>query len=232
MVEEFFEQADLVLALSESWKEELEARFRKADCQVLNNGIDTENYSAARTDVTERKNSFLLLGRLGARKGVYDLLDAVEIAVRQNPELSVCMAGDGEVEWVKALVEEKGLQKHVIVKGWIGEAEKLECLKQAATVVLPSYQEGLPMFLLEGMAAGKAVISTVAGAIPEVVTKENGILVEPGDVPALAEALLRCSRDTKMLESMSERNQERVRQMFSVRRMHERLAEYYRQVLE
>ncbi len=98
--------------------------------------------------------------------------------------------------------------------------------------MLPSYQEGLPMFLLEGMAAGKAVISTVAGAIPEVVTKENGILVEPGDVPALAEALLRCSRDTKMLESMSERNQERVRQMFSVRRMHERLAEYYRQVLE
>ena len=232
MVEEFFEQADLVLALSESWKEELETRFRKADCRVLNNGIDTENYSAARTDVTERKNSFLLLGRLGARKGVYDLLDAVEIAVRQNPELSVCMAGDGEVERVRALVEEKGLQKHVIVKGWIGEAEKLECLKQAATVVLPSYQEGLPMFLLEGMAAGKAVISTVAGAIPEVVTKENGILVEPGDVSALAEALLRCSRDTKMLASMSERNQERARQMFSVRRMHERLAEYYRQALE
>ena len=57
-------------------------------------------------------------------------------------------------------------------------------------VVLPSYHEGLPMAILEGMAAGKAIISTTVGAIPEVVTGENGALVEPGDVIALAQALL------------------------------------------
>ena len=111
-------------------------------------------------------------------------------------------------------------------------AEKLRRLRDAATVVLPSYHEGLPMAILEGMAAGKAIISTTVGAIPEVVEEENGILVKPGDVPALAEALLRCSGDAEGLRRMSEKNREKAEQAFSLRRMHQRLAEYYRQVME
>lgn len=99
-------------------------------------------------------------------------------------------------------------------------------------MVLPSYHEGLPMAILEGMAAGKAIISTVVGAIPEVVGEENGILVKPGDVPALAEALLRCSRDTEGLRNMGERNREKAEQRFGIRRIHRQLAGYYRQVME
>lgn len=55
-------------------------------------------------------------------------------------------------------------------------------LKKSATLVLPSYHEGLPMSVLEGMASGKAIISTTVGAIPEVIKEQNGILVQPGDV--------------------------------------------------
>ena len=232
MAEECFRQADQVLALSESWKRALEARFPIDTCKVLNNGIDIAKFSAIKTDVIKYRNSFLLLGRLGVRKGVYDLIDAVEIAVRQNPDLSVRMAGDGGVEKVQELVAKKGLEKHITVLGWSGEAEKLKYLSQAGTVVLPSYQEGLPMFLLEGMAAGRAVISTTVGAIPEAVKEENGILIEPGDVSALAEALLRCSGDIGLLASMSEQNRERAERLFSVRQMHKRLAEYYRELGE
>ena len=97
--------------------------------------------------------------------------------------------------------------------------------------MLPSYYEGLPMAILEGMAAGKAVISTTAGAIPEVVGEENGILIKPGDVAALAQALLRCSRDRELLLGMSRKNRERAERVFSIRRMHEQLADYYRQVM-
>lgn len=231
-VKEFFRHADLVLALSDSWKRELEARFSMSACETLHNGVDPVPLRAAAAAPAERRDSFLALGRLGKRKGTYDLIDAIELAARQNPKLRLCLAGDGEVEQVRALVERRGLKEQISVPGWISGAEKLEQLKQAATVVLPSYHEGLPMSILEGMAAGKAIISTAVGAIPEVITEENGILVEPGDVPALADALLRCSGDLNLLEAMSRNNREKAKQEFGVRRMHEKLAEYYRQAAE
>lgn len=171
-----------------------------------------------------------MLGRLGERKGVYDLIDAVEIAVRKNPELKVCIAGDGEVEKVRTLVAKKGLERHIHVPGWIGEADKLEYLKNAAALILPSYNEGLPIAILEGMAAGKAILSTTVGAIPEVVAPENGILTAPGDIASLAEGLLRLSSDEEMLARMSRNNIEKAENLFSIRQMHEQLAEYYRQV--
>ena len=87
------------------------------------------------------------------------------------------------------------------------------------------------MAILEGMAAGKAIISTAVGAIPEVVGEENGILTEPGDVPALAEALLRCSGDAESLTRFSANNRKRAEEVFGIRRNHEALAEYYRQLL-
>ena len=231
IVDCFIHQADLVLALSDSWKKELEARFHIDTCRVLNNGVDTVRFHSAAADVSTHSNSFLMLGRLGARKGAYDLINAVELAVRQNPELTVCMAGGGEVEQIRALAAEKGLQRQIRVPGWIDGEEKLDCLKNAAVLILPSYHEGLPVSILEGMAAGKAIISTSVGAIPEVITEENGILVEPGDTAALAEAMLRCSGDIKMLEAMSQSNIEKAEHTFSIRQMHEQLAAYYRQAI-
>lgn len=231
IVKDFFRQADLVLALSESWKQELESRFQMCACEALYNGVDPAALQPAVSDPAERRNSFLMLGRLGGRKGTYDLLQAVELAVRQDPELTVCLAGDGEVERVRALVREKGLEKNVTVPGWIDGSEKLRRLRDAATVVLPSYHEGLPVAILEGMAAGKAIISTTVGAIPEVVGPENGILVEPGDIPALADALLRCGGDAGLVASMSENNRKKVERAFSIRRTHQRLAGYYRQAM-
>lgn len=231
IVDGFFHRADLVLALSESWRRELESRLHIDTCRALNNGVDPDEFAGADTDVWEHRNHFLMLGRLGVRKGVYDLIGAMELALGENPELRLCLAGDGEVEKVRALVKEKGLEKQIAVPGWAGREEKVALLKEAGTVVLPSYYEGLPMAILEGMAAGKAVISTTAGAIPEVVGEENGILIKPGDVAALAQALLRCSRDRELLLGMSRKNRERAEQVFSIRHMHEQLADYYRQVM-
>ncbi len=232
VVEDFFRRADLVLALSDSWKRELEARFSMAACETLYNGVDPALFEQAAGDPAEHRRAFLMLGRLGERKGTYDLIAAMELALRRDPELTLRLAGDGEVEKAQALVAEKGLEKSVTVLGWIGREETLRQLGEAAAIVLPSYHEGLPLSVLEGMAAGKAVLSTTAGAIPEAVTEENGILVEPGDIPALAEGLLRLSGDVELLCGMSQRNRQRVKELFSLERMHSRLAEQYRRLLE
>lgn len=232
LVKDFFQQAELVLALSDRWKEELECRFPMKACQVLHNGVEPAALQPAISDPAEYRNSFLMLGRLGERKGTYDLIAAAELALRQNPELKLCLAGDGEVEQVRALVKEKGLEQNITVPGWIDRTERLRRLREAATVVLPSYHEGLPVSILEGMAAGKAIISTTVGAIPEAVGEENGILIPPGDIPALADALLRCSSSPGLLTNMSENNREKVAREFSIRQMHQQLAVYYRQIME
>ena len=210
----------------ESWRRAF-ASTRAGRCIT---GVDTAKFRAAVTDVSTCRHSFLMLGRLGSRTGVYDLIDAVEIACRKNPELTVCIAGDGEVDKVRALVAEKGLDRHISVPGWIGETQKLKYLKKAAVLVLPSYYEGLPMAVLEGMAAGKAIISTTVGAIPEVIGEENGILLEPGDVEGLAEAMLACSGNVDALQKMSAENRRKAEETFWVRRMHERLGAYYKMV--
>lgn len=231
-VDRLFQRADLVLALSEGWRRELEARFHTGTCRVLHNGVDPDRLQAAASDPAEHSHSFVMLGRLGARKGAYDLIEAAALAVEQDPALAVTMAGDGEVEQVRARVVEKGLGDCVTVLGWVDGGQKLELLKRAAAVVLPSYHEGLPMAILEGMAAGKAIVATTVGAIPEAVTEENGILVDPGDVPALARALVKCSGDVEALRHMSANSLARAEALFSVREMHRRLAEYYRQAAE
>jgi len=232
IVKDFFRQADLVLALSDSWKEELEHCFPMKACQPLYNGVDPASLQLAVSDPAGCRNSFLMLGRLGERKGTYDLIAAAELALRQNPGLKLCLAGDGEVDQVRALVKKKGLEQNITVPGWIDRAERLRRLWEAATVVLPSYHEGLPVSILEGMAAGKAIISTTVGAIPEVVGEENGILISPGDIPALADALLRCSSSPGLLINMSEHNRKKVEREFSIRQMHQQLAMYYRQTME
>lgn len=231
-VKDFFRQADLTLALSEGWRRELERRFPMGACRTLYNGVDAGPLQAARSDPAEHRRSFLMLGRMGRRKGVYDLIDAAALAVKQDPALRICLAGDGEVEKVRAAVAEKGLEHHITVLGWIGGEEKLERMRAAGVIVLPSYHEGLPMAILEGMAAGKAIISTTAGAIPEVVEPENGILVQPGDVPALAEALLRCAGSPEDVERMAQANMKKVKRIFDIRQTHRLLAEFYRQAAE
>lgn len=230
LVKDFLNCADMVIALSDDWKNKFEKTFDINNCHSLNNGIDTDKYENAVSDLEEHKNMFLAMGRLGERKGTYDLLDAMEIAIKENPNIKLFLAGDGDIDKVNRLINEKKLEKNVEVVGWIGFDKKIELLKQSSTVVLPSYNEGLPMAILEGMAAGKAIISSTVGAIPEVVKKQNGILIKAGDINALSDALIKCSTDVEMIEQMSKNNIEKIDQEFSLKNMHKKLDEYYQLV--
>ena len=233
IVRRFLHRADLVLALSDGWKQQLETIFDLTNCRALPNGIDTEELKSARCDIdADTAHTFAFLGRMGQRKGAYDLVDAVQRAAQVDSSIRVLMAGDGEVEEIRKKVREAGVEQQISVRGWVDFAGKCALLRRSATVVLPSYHEGLPMTILEGMASGKAIISTTVGAIPEVIQPENGILIAPGDVNALADALLRCAQDTQMLRRMFAANREKMDQTFSMRKMHERLAEYYEEAMD
>ncbi len=223
--------ADMVIALSQDWKNKFDQTFGLTNCVVLENGINMERLAPAIASSATYQNAFVTLGRLGKRKGTYDLVDAIEIAVKSVPDMKMYLAGDGDVEQIRQLVQQKSLEKNVEVVGWANFDKKLDLLKHVSTVVLPSYNEGLPMSVLEGMACRKAIISTKVGAIPEVVKEENGILIDAGDVNSLAEALVRCSTDLKMITDMGEQNHAKIHNEFSMTVMHKLLAGYYDQVI-
>ena len=117
--------------------------------------------------------------------------------------------------------------------GWTDDEKKMQLLKQVSSVVLPSYNEGLPMTLLESMAAGKAVITTNVGSIPELVKDpENGTVLEPGNVRKIADAMIFYSEHPEVLKKIASVNMNRIEQEFSLKSMHALLDRYYVRALE
>jgi glycosyltransferase involved in cell wall biosynthesis len=142
------------------------------------------------------------LGQLGRRKGSADLLDALA-SLRDVPGWTVTLAGDGPIVETRKQVQSLGLEGRVHVPGWISTTDRTALLEQTDMLVLPSYAENLPMVILEAFAHGVPVISTPVGAIPEVVIPErNGLLVDPGDVPALAAAIRRLIEEPALRRAM------------------------------
>ncbi len=227
----FIQCADMVLTLSKQWKSDFQQTFHGIRCHYLYNGVNEPAFHQSVSDVAKTCHIFLFLGNVQRDKGVYDLVEAVEIAAKENPEILLYIAGSGETESINMKIAEKGLEKNVQVVGWINGEEKLKYLKNVSTVVLPSYHEALPMSILEGMAAGKAIISTTVGAIPEVVTEENGILIQPGDVQALANAMIRCASNPELLQKISNANVRKAKEEFSMECMHRQLLKYYQEIV-
>jgi glycosyltransferase involved in cell wall biosynthesis len=136
---------------------------------------------------------FLFLGRLSEAKGAFDLVRAfarLEPGVRQRARLA--LAGDGARAQLAGLVQDLRVGERVEVRGWVEPSERDALLEWADVYVLPSHREGVPMAMLEAMAAGLAVIGTPVGGVPEILDPgENGLSVEPGDLAALASAMTR-----------------------------------------
>ena len=225
-------EADEVIALSADWKKKFDETFGLKNCVVLENGIDTERLKPAITSVKDHPHTIVSLGRLGERKGTYDLIKAIERVKIQIPDIKCYLAGDGDINRCKQIVEEKNLKSNIIIVGWADFDKKLELLKKSSVLVLPSYNEGLPMAILEGMACGKAIISTTVGAIPEVVKEENGILIEPGDVEKLSEALIRYCMNQETVEKIGKNNIALIHTKYSMDAMHQKLAQYYIDVMQ
>ncbi|MCC5582135.1 glycosyltransferase family 4 protein [Microtetraspora sp. AC03309] len=177
---------------------------------------------------TSRSLAVVSLGRVGRRKGSYDLVRAVELLPADlRTRLHVVLAGDGEVEQLRTVVAARGLDEVIEVAGWIEPPERDQLLRGADIFVLPSYHEGLPMALLEAMAHGVIPITTPVGGIPEAVTDGvDGLLVPPGDPARLAAALQRLSQDDELRTRLSEAARQRA-QAFDIDRWRERLGQLW-----
>ncbi|WP_298786184.1 glycosyltransferase family 4 protein [uncultured Marinococcus sp.] len=218
-----------VIVLSDYWKEFFRHIVPLEKIAVIENGIALKNYTY---DKSEIPVNFLFMGRLGDRKGVYDLVEACGRIAETNSGFHVHIAGDGEVEKVAALVKKKNLEHCVHVLGWAGEKEREMYLQKADVMVLPSYNEGFPMAILEAMNYGTAVISTRVGGIPEMITEgTDGFIIDPGDVEALTERMKLLLERPELRELMGKNNMQKVREQFDVEVQAAKIDKIYQNIL-
>lgn len=169
----------------------------------------------------------LTAARLGKHKGHATLLEA---AVRV-PEAAFLLAGDGpERESLEARARELGVADRVFFLGYRADVPAL--LAACDLFVLPSFYEGLPLSVLEAMAAGKPVVGSAIGGTDEaVVPGETGLLVPPGDSAALAGAIRACLSDAELSRRFGTAGRERVLREFTAERMVHRVIQVYDELL-
>ena len=209
------ESADLVVALSEEWRVRLSVMAPAATIRVLMNPVvcaDFDGIIAERPPVPPDGGTVLFMGAFGRRKGVFDLVEAGVKVAERRPNVVFELGGDQAVDELRRMISELEVERNVRVLGWVRGRDKWEALRRAHVFVLPSYHEGLPIAVLEALAAGLPLVTTPVGGIPEVVKDGvNGILIAPGDVDALAAGILRLLDDDKLRGTMAETNSELAR---------------------
>lgn len=210
---------------------------------VIENGIDfgrfttppPETLSALRQrfGIGPRDRVLLCVGRLVPEKNHALLLRVFARVHEREPEAKLLLVGGGALEpELRALVAELGLVERVIFAGTVSPVGPMFFL--AEMFVLASWLEGLPLVVLEAMAAACPMVLTAVGGIPEVVEDgRTGLLVPPNDENALAGALLRMLAASPMQrQEIAEAARQHARRRFSMERMVERMQALYAQVLE
>jgi len=175
-----------------------------------------------------------IVGNIGAlveHKGQRHLIDAAAVVVREVPDARFVIFGEGPLRpALEQQVKHLHLEKHVFLPGF--RADVIGLLKGFDVFVMCSELEGLGTSILDAMAAGKPVVGTRTGGIPEVIDDGiTGLLVSPADARGLAAAVVQLLQDPAMRERMGQAGWARVRERFTVERMVESTRRVYRELL-
>lgn len=191
-----FSHADFVAPISEYGVQRLKATLPvifHSKIKLLRCGVDTKYLTATHTKVDSLPTQLRLVcvARLEPRKGLDILLLALSTLMAEGLSVSLQLIGAGTcLHNLEHQVQELGLNNAVELTGWRSGSDVADAIRNARVIVLPSFSEGLPIVLMEAFALGRTVVSTRIAGTPELVIHgENGWLVEPGDVTALASAL-------------------------------------------
>jgi glycosyltransferase involved in cell wall biosynthesis len=237
--------ADAVLVNSEAVAEAVRAseRFCGRKLRRIYNGIDADHgpFDATAASpaapcpdppVPPDNATVLYVANLFPYKGHLDLVEAAAAVAPRFPEAQFLLAGreEGAGALVRSRIEALGLGDHVRL---LGPRDDVPALMSAADLVVhPSHEEGFSNTILEAMAAGKAVVATAVGGIPEAVEDGvTGLLVPPRSPDRLAEALLSLLENPARARAMGEAGRRRVRENFPVGKMVREIEDLYESIL-
>ena len=231
LVSWIFCSADRMLVLGDRWlpfmKQVMKGHENKI--RVLHNAVEVESHNKANKEATD----ILFYGMLIQRKGINDLLAAFEQIIDDIPQnIHLRLYGDNKEFDEKEKIKEFHLEGRATYEGWMKPEIRSKVFENTLINVLPSYNEGLPMTILESMGYGIPNISTEIAAIPEAIDDGiNGFLINPGEIDNLASKMKTVILDKKLWSRFSEAAYEKAKNEFSIDAHINKLIDIYKELV-
>ena len=209
-------QTDYVVAVSDAVKNHVTKtlHWHPDSVTVIPNGIEMKRFIVHREKIKDVP-VIVSTGRLSCEKGYPVLIQALKILSNQGIQFKCIIAGDGpELNSLKQLVSKLELQDTVNFYGYVENVAPI--LKAGDIFVLPSFQEGLPLSLLEAMAASLPVVATAVGGMPEMLTPDIGWIVAPGNPDAFAKIIFTVLNDPVAALKKAKRGQSKVMREYTI----------------
>lgn len=228
-------RTDQVITVSECSAREIERLIGvpRDRISVVYNGVDTDFFQN-RNGTYKEPNSMIFVGNTDDRKkGIVHLLQALSLIKDElRVKLHVIDGGAPETTYAQSLVQEYGLDGQVSFACRLSAAELVHRYSMAEIAVVPSLFEGFGFPAAEAMACELPVITTKAGALPELVSDgDNGLLVEPGNVPALAAAIKRLVNDRELRRRLGSEGRRTAMRKFNWEQAAKQTLEVYQRML-
>ena len=231
---------DRIVTISDEIREEiLKHNLSESKVSVIDNGIDLTRFknSYNRNDLAKefgiKPGNIVIgtIGRLSQEKGQKNLIEAAKSLIEKFENLKVLIVGDGPLrQELHAQVSSLGLKNHFVFTGVSENIPKVLALMDV--FVLPSLTEGLPMVLLEAMAAKKPVIATTVGVIPRLISdKKSGCLVDANDPNALTNVIEYLLNNREKREDIAQRGHEIVVEKYSSQEMTKKYIDIFDRIL-
>lgn len=182
-VAKYLKRCSKVIALSPVWKEQFEKEIGLTNVEIINNIVPPPVLDKNLAKGSAGCVHALFLGAIKKEKGIFDLVDMIaEHRDELQDEFVLHIGGNEQVDKLLQMIQVKHLESIVKFEGWVEQERKVALMNQCQLLYLPSYIEGLPICILEGMSYGMSIISTKIGGIPSIVEHgKNGFLLTPGD---------------------------------------------------
>jgi Glycosyltransferase len=215
-IERAVTRVDANIVLSRSWQNWYRSIAPRANWVVLPNSVNIPADVPAKK-IGQSGISLVYLARIEERKGFFDMMNMLPGLLEQFRNCKLYVAGQGDTDMVKNKAQELNLADKIEVLGYIDYSQKDQLLRKGHVLLLPSYEEGLPMALLEAMSYGMVPVTTPVGGIPEVIVHgENGMLLQPGDTVAMRNCVEWVIGDAGRFEQMSRNASETIALSFNL----------------
>ena len=197
-------QIELFVVLTEEMKRNIKFLFPEKHAIVLRNSVNIEKMKNP-GNIIRLHNKLLYLGWYIKEKGVYELVDAIEILLEKGMRIEADFYGAKGEDSLRDYVYRKQLSDQIHINGWINDVDKIEALFKCTTLILPSYNEGIPNVILEAMATKTPIISTQVGGLKEILKDgENAIIVEVKNPKDLSIKILSCLMNKELRERIAD----------------------------
>lgn len=231
------EHSDKVIMLGKIWKDYVDNEMKvKADVDFLYNPVGSlspnpSSLTTKHSTLPPKQKYFLFAAWFDLNKGYDILFEAFAKVIKVYPDWKLVLCGTGKVEELMGYLHKNEIEKNVELPGWVEGEVRERYFKEAYAYCMTSYQEGLPLSVLECLAIGVPVISTPVGCLPEFLEDEKNVLFfDFGNSEKLAEQMMKLIEDAELHKNLSQNGIEVIEQSFTSDRVFEKLNRIYEEL--